>query len=54
MAGEQFSDPTIKKSKKNFTQPQISIKKVNTHPRPKTLQKDTIQLSYMSFTTSVT
>jgi hypothetical protein len=28
--------------------------KINTHPWPKTLQKDTIQLSHMSFTTSVT
>jgi hypothetical protein len=28
--------------------------KMNTHPWPKTLQKDTVQLSHMSFTTSVT
>jgi hypothetical protein len=27
---------------------------MNTHPWPKTLQKDTVQLSHMSFTTSVT
>jgi hypothetical protein len=43
--GKMFADPTIEESQKFFTQP---------HPWPKTLQKDTIQLSHMSFTTSVT
>jgi hypothetical protein len=43
------------KSQNIFTQPQISIKKINTHyPWPKPLQKNAIQLSHMSFTTSVT
>jgi hypothetical protein len=50
--GKTFADPSIKKQKK-FTQLQISIKKINTHPWLKNLQKHTIQLSHMSFTTSV-
>jgi hypothetical protein len=54
LLGKCFADPTVKKSKQFFTQPQISIKKMHTHPWPKTLQKDTVQLSHMSFTTSVT
>jgi hypothetical protein len=42
------------KSKK-FDYPTLNINyKINTHPWPKTLEKDTIQLSHVSFTTSVT
>jgi hypothetical protein len=44
------------KSQKNFAQTNLKyeLKILYTHPWPKTLQKDTIQLSHMSFTTSVT
>jgi hypothetical protein len=45
--------PTIKKPKVFLPNSNIN-KKISTHPWPKTLQKDTIQLSHMSFTTSVT
>jgi hypothetical protein len=42
------------KSPKKFTQPQISIKNKYRPVPAETLQKDTIQLSHMSLTTSVT
>jgi hypothetical protein len=42
------------KSKK-IDYPTLNINlKINIHPWPKTLQTDTIQMSHMSFTTSVT
>jgi hypothetical protein len=52
--GKNFADPTIKKVKKIWL-PNLKYQlKNNTHPWPKTSQKDDIQLSHMSFTTSVT
>jgi hypothetical protein len=39
----------------NLLYPTLNINlKMNTHPWPKSLQKDTIQLSHMSFTTLIT
>ena len=51
--GKHFADLTTKKSKYFLPTSYINWK-INTRPWPKTLQKDTIQLSQMSFTTSVT
>jgi hypothetical protein len=42
------------KSKKKYYPTSNINQKINTHPWAKTLQKDAIQLSHMSFTTSVT
>jgi hypothetical protein len=48
-----FDDPNIKKLK--FCLPILNYQLKNEDPPlPKTLQRDTIQLSHMSFTTSVT
>jgi hypothetical protein len=52
--GKNVADPTINKSKLNFLTNLKYQLKIDAHPWPKTLQKDTIQLSHMSFTTSVT
>jgi hypothetical protein len=39
--GKNFADPTIKKSKYVLPNHKYQLK-INTHPWPKTLQKDTV------------
>jgi hypothetical protein len=51
--GKNFADPTIKKSKISLPNLKYQLKN-NYPPLAKNLKKDTIQLSHMSFTTSVT
>jgi hypothetical protein len=43
----------LKSQKFDYPTSNINLK-INTHPLPKTLQKDTFQLSHVSITTSVT
>jgi hypothetical protein len=51
--GKKFPNPNIKKSQKILPNLKYQLKN-NTHSWSNTSQKDTIQLSHMSFTTSVT